>query len=447
MTGVQTCALPILATAYENTQQQEICGATENIVRREKELCELALGDLKRLSEGKGESDETLKLIMDHYRARLETAREKEEKINLLSEDSRKMMEEYKKKTQELADVKRTLMESQTRLRELAKSTEKLLKKEEELRFIENNLRTELDKNKRNIINGLYEVVADFSEHSPEAHAFQPQQGEARTGSGTVIALREPDPVVNAPSAPEQVFAPQASDSEGQSIVAEEAPTRMFSAGLFQADIETQGEGNSQPPRENPPAQVESLWNRDKAYAGGWSPGNPSAVTPAKSGSLLDRSQKLKLFEPGRNVCSKSTVKTQEGEVISEYFYSPMQAKDARHYLFNSLFAISSLLALKAKDEDLFQERLETVFSDLLSRLEHSHNIHLETFLRVELNREVLSDLLAASRESRWERFETISARVLARLENLGGARSGLIERQFRDLPRPAFPPGMGLAA
>ena len=35
-----------LTTAYENNQQQEIYGATENIVRREKELCELAVGAL-----------------------------------------------------------------------------------------------------------------------------------------------------------------------------------------------------------------------------------------------------------------------------------------------------------------------------------------------------------------------------------------------------------------
>ena len=88
-----------LTSAYENNQQQEIYGATENIVRREKELCELALADLKRLSEGKGEADPTLKLVMDHYRTRFNLAKEKEEKINQLSEDSRKMAEEYKKKT------------------------------------------------------------------------------------------------------------------------------------------------------------------------------------------------------------------------------------------------------------------------------------------------------------------------------------------------------------
>src|SRR3954464_15640104 len=80
-----------LTTAYENNQQQEIYGATENIVRREKELCELALGDLKRLS-GKGDPDGTLKLVMDHYQQRLDVAKEKEDKINHLSEDSRKMM-------------------------------------------------------------------------------------------------------------------------------------------------------------------------------------------------------------------------------------------------------------------------------------------------------------------------------------------------------------------
>src|SRR4051812_35801754 len=84
-----------LTTAYENNQQQEIYGATENIVKREKELCEMALSDLKRLNDGKGDPDGTLNLILDHYQSRLVIAREKEEKINHLSEDSRKMTEEY----------------------------------------------------------------------------------------------------------------------------------------------------------------------------------------------------------------------------------------------------------------------------------------------------------------------------------------------------------------
>src|SRR6185295_248689 len=82
-----------LTAAYESNQQQEIYGATENIVRREKELCEMALADLKKLADTKGEGNDTLKLVMDHYQNRLSVAKEKEEKINQLSDDSRKMTE------------------------------------------------------------------------------------------------------------------------------------------------------------------------------------------------------------------------------------------------------------------------------------------------------------------------------------------------------------------
>ena len=140
-------------------------------------------------------------------------------------------------------------------------------------------------------------------------------------------------------------------------------------------------------------------------------------------------------------------VKTAAGEVISEYFYSPSQQKDARHYIFNALFAMSSLLALKAKDEDMFNDRLEMVFTDLLSRLEHSRNIHLESFLGEDLNLEVLDRMLGLPRGERGSRFDAMAAKVLSRIESIGPSRAGLIEQQFKTLPRSDFPPGKGIAA
>lgn len=381
-----------LTAAYENSNQQEIYGATENIIRREKELCEMALADLKRLADTKGEVDGTVKLVMEHYRSRLHVAREKEEKINHLSEDSRKMMEEYKKKTQELAEVKRNLMESQVKLRELAKTTEKLLKKEEELRFIEGNLRSELDKNKRNIINGLYEIVTELSD----------QPAPAAPVTATLAAPRE------APAPPP----PQEPTLEAQ---------RQFQPGLF---------------RDAPMESKETVWSRDQA---------PPAPQP-KPVESLERVARLRMFEPGKALCSKSMVKTPDGEVISEYFYSPLHPKDGRHYIFNSLFAVGSLMTLKAKGEDLFHERLETVFTDLLSRLDHSRNIHLESFLGEELDRNGLARILSLSKPERLAAFDTMAARTLARIESVGPSRAGLIDRQFRDLPKAEFTPG-GLAA
>lgn len=412
-----------LTAAYENNHQQEIYGATENIVRREKELCEMALADLKKLADSKGEVDDTLKLVVDHYQNRLSVAREKEEKINHLSDDSRKMMEEYKKKTQELAEVKRNLMESQVKLRELAKTTEKLLKKEEELRFIEGNLRTELDKNKRNIINGLYEIVTELSDQ-PAPPATPPSP--APVAAAPEVTPKEPLPKGR----------PPAQDS------------RQFHAGLFRgATSEKREEGPS------PESTVESVWTRDPVprsetipMAAFPIPETKAPPVPLKPGDILEKALRLKMFEPGKALCSKSMVKTQEGEVISEYFYSPLHPKDGRHYIFNTLFAVGSLLSLKSKNEDLFQERLETVFTDLLSRLEHSRNIHLEGFLGEEINTEVLARLLALPRHDRVGFFDSMAARILTRIESVGPSRAGLIDRQFRDLPRAEFTPG-GMAA
>ncbi len=437
-----------LTTAYENNQQQEIYGATENIVRREKELCELALADLKRLSGGKGDPDATLKLVLEHYQQRLSVAKEKEEKINHLSEDSRKMMEEYKKRTGELAEVKRTLMESQSKLRELAKTTEKLIKKEEELRFIETNLRAELDKNKRNIINGLYEVVTDLSDspEAPQASLPLPVPTPQPIPAPVAAAPKPPAPPVAekplAEKAPEPL-APEAKDA-----------ARPFTEGLFRKTGAPLG-GDAGLFGKSLGNQQESIWSRDRVLGGGagFQIGPQSTPSPvvspnsASSGSLVDKAARLKMFEPGKSLCSKSMVKTPEGEVISEYFYSPLHPKESRQYIFNSLYAVWSLLSLKTRDEDAFHERLETVFTDLLSRLEHGQNIHLESFLSEEINKETLARILAFSREERPAQFEAMSGRLLSRIESVGPGRAGLIDHQFRHLPKSEFPPRSGLTA
>jgi hypothetical protein len=448
-----------LTTAYENNQQQEIYGATENIVRREKELCEMALNDLKRLAGGKSDPDGTLKLVMDHYNQRLTLATEKEEKINHLSEDSRKMMEEYKKRTQELADVKRNLMESQGKLRELAKTTEKLIKKEEELRFIETNLRTELDKNKRNIINGLYEIVTDLSDQNPEPPAAallkepaaRPAPAAPQSPSPFAASLAAPFASAQ-PMRPVQPVQEKAAQPKPESILQEPVPEppRAFTEGLFRKAVNPLAAEESLFGKSLA-APAESVWTRDKGLGGGvpfppapapqTAPPVVTSPNPIPSGGLIEKAARLKMFEPGKALCNKSMVKTADGEVISEYFYSPLHPKDGRHYIFNTLYAVWSLLSLKAKDDDAFQDRVETVFTDLLSRLDHGQNIHLEGFLSEEINKDVLARVLDTPRQSRAALFESVALRLLNRIESVGPGRAGLIDHQFRHLPKPEFPP------
>ncbi len=423
-----------LTTAYENNNQQEIYGATENIVRRERELCEMALADLKKLASGKGDQDGTLKLVMGHYQSRLELAREKEEKIGHLSEDSRKMTEEYKKRTQELAEVKRNLMDSQSKLRDLAKNTERLLKKEEELRFIESNLRSELENNKKNIMNGLYEIVTDFSDQIQEP-ALPVAPGLDSVLDAEPLTVPPPllqtesltIPKADLPFYPTSIKAPETlMETAPKPTVETTGPskTRLFTEGLFKRNDlsqEVQFSGPISPPSQNP--------------------------LTGKEAALVEKAGRLRMFEPGKSMVSKSMVKTGEGEVISEYFYSPLHPREGRHYIFNSLYAVSSLLGLKAKNLDNFQERIETVLTDLLSRLEHSQNIHLESFLSEEINMSVLAKILAAPRSERPDLFDSLAIRLLNRIESVGPGRSGLIDHQFRQMPKPNFPPRDGLTA
>ena len=103
------------------------------------------------------------------------------------------------------------------------------------------------------------------------------------------------------------------------------------------------------------PGSAESVWTRDKVLGGGApaAPSHPRRIHAApqitspnsyREGGLIEKAARLKMFEPGKALCNKSMVKTADGEVISEYFYSPLHPKDGRHYIFNSLYAVWSLL-------------------------------------------------------------------------------------------------------
>ena len=296
----------------------------------------------------------------------------------------------------------------------------------------------------------------------------------------SVVPMREPDPMEIVPRAEKPPAEPPlkpaetaaekftasllGKEPEAAPLVNDPPMERSFTEGLFRKPVPSVpgeslfGKSLGQP--------SESVWTRDKSIAtaplfatvpavpvpvASAVPVAPPVPSPNSisivGGSLVDKAARLKMFEPGKSLFSKSMVKTPEGEVISEYFYSPLHPKDSRQYIFNSLYALWSLLSLKARDEEAFQDRLETVFADLLSRLEHGQNIHLESFLNQEINKDTLSRLMAAPRSERGKLFDSMVARLLSRIESVGPGRAGLIDHQFQHLPKTEFPPRNGLTA
>jgi hypothetical protein len=69
---------------------------------------------------------------------------------------------------------------------------------------------------------------------------------------------------------------------------------------------------------------------------------------------------------------------------------------------------------------------VETVFTDLLSRLDHGQNIHLESFLGEEINKDVLARVLDTPRSDRMAVFESVAQRLLGISPNPSSRRETL---------------------
>ncbi len=381
-----------LTAAYQNSHHQDLFKTTQMIVKKEKELCETALSELGKVGEDTGGPSDTLNLLMDHYNSRLILAVNKEKVIDKLAEDSQQMLEEYKGKTHELAEVKRTLMESQSKLRELSKVTEKLTKKEEELRFIESNLRQGIESNKRDILNGLYEIVLEIGESSPlpievpshiealpaknisvekspenllaklespkQALTAAPKPTEAKTDSNTNVKpetikatqvatpkasdlkspLKSPFPIPEraeskqvAPAPPSEMRIPASLSGLAQLVSNSKLNAEKNEIEEVRVFEEKKKEGKptfAPIPTANVPPLLINPVNQDTAEFSvpqmhGFQNQQSESIAfeSADPMYLLQVAESQRFFEPDREACSKSLVKTPDGAVIAEYFY------------------------------------------------------------------------------------------------------------------------------
>ncbi len=392
-----------LTSAYAKNKELEVYSATENIMRREKELCQMAIRDLQGLVSN-GEGEETLKMILDHYQTRFQSASEKEAKLKHLSEDSKKLNEEHRRKNQELAEVKRNLMDSQAKLRELTKVADKLSKKEEELRFIESHLKGELEKNRLEMLNGLYEIVAEYSD-GEDAHplgsksAFLNNTQEEYPGA---VPEAEPPPVIESrPLAEPRLPSPTGTLNSNKG------------ATLF--GDESVPDGNTRwAPR---PPEV-----------------NSSPLDPRRLALITDRYLRLKGLEPSKTICSKSLVKAPDGKVLCEYFFGAKTDRDSRHYVFNTVFSMHFLLECLTIGAVEFHRRIELSLGDLSSRLNHGQTIHLEAGCQDIFSREALSRILALKEGEKAKAYVELAEKCIQRLESLGPKRIELIENQIEAL-------------
>lgn len=150
----------ILLDAKAAAVSENMCDIADKLLLNEKENAKIALDQLWNLKKNlTSESSKTLDLLINYYQEKMDIFRTKEEQIKKVSMDSRNLLEEKRRRDEEVASIKQQILECTKELELLNSKLQTLRTKEQELLLIEKQLKCELDKNENEIVNGLYEII------------------------------------------------------------------------------------------------------------------------------------------------------------------------------------------------------------------------------------------------------------------------------------------------
>jgi hypothetical protein len=150
----------ILLDARSVKVATNMCDIAEKIIVGEKDNAKVALDQLWALKKNLvGANNGTIDLLINFYQEKIDILRAKEEHIKKVARDSRGLLEDKRKKDEEIASVKQQIGDCTREIRELNTKLEKLTIKEQELSLIEQQLKKELNVNENEIVNGLYEII------------------------------------------------------------------------------------------------------------------------------------------------------------------------------------------------------------------------------------------------------------------------------------------------
>jgi hypothetical protein len=167
----------ILLDARSVKVAANMCDIAEKLVGGEKENAKIALERLWALKKNLVvEKNGTIDLLINFYQEKIDVLRSKEEHIKKVARESRGLLEEKRKKDEEIASVKQQIGDCTRELKELNTKLEKLNIKEQELALIESQLNKELNVNENEIINGLYEIILAQQDQADRPPPDEPAQ-------------------------------------------------------------------------------------------------------------------------------------------------------------------------------------------------------------------------------------------------------------------------------
>ncbi|MCL2182995.1 MAG: hypothetical protein FWB85_05960 [Chitinispirillia bacterium] len=375
----------------------------ENLLKGEKDNAKLALDQLWALKKTLTDinADDTLELLITYYQDKINALRQKEETIKKVSKDTRGLIEEKRRKDEELTLVKSQISTCSRDLKDLNEKLVGLKKQEQELVFIEKQLKSEISQNETKIVNGLYEIILRQPEVKPDADTedFEREMlrdGEAkRNAAATAVASK---------------FAPKNIEEEdlnaGKDEEEEQSP--------FIEPIE---------PVEKKAAPVVDILNKEAKEAN---------LPPPQEDPFLRKEEEV-VHEPV--VYPKSVVRM-GGKIVGEYYHDGNAVtKDERHYIYNSRFMAERLAAglrnIKSRFSQETHSELIKVTEDAASRVRDNQRFHFEVSTNEILNDKNLKMLSADLRRRAWEEADKFAGKLNAKIEALGHNYEAMLQEQM----------------
>lgn len=190
----------ILLDARAANVSENMYDIAEKLLHSEKDNAKLALDQLWALKKSMQHQDAcgTIDLLIEYYQEKIDVLRDKEESIKKVSKDTRSLIEDKRKKDEEIASVKNQIGDCTRELNELQAKLDSLKKREEELLFIEQQLKKEISANESQMVNGLYEIILRQPEQSASAEHVRstvvlPVQSEQNSDAEEEEKGSEPD--------------------------------------------------------------------------------------------------------------------------------------------------------------------------------------------------------------------------------------------------------------
>ena len=396
----------MLLDARSASVTESMYDISERLLKGEKDNAKLALDQLWTLKRTltDDQTDDTLERLITYYQEKIDVLREKEESIKKVSRETRALIEDKKRKEEELKQVKSGIGVCTKQLRDFKTKYDALRKREDELGIAGEQLKREISAKEAHIVSGLSEIIL----RHPEAQAAQKLLKKDTTRVVRELAEFGIDAASIKKKAPTEAIRKEEIDE----IIAKESEAAKKTITLNPAELLSGGGGGS--------------FEVISDSAGVQKPEPPVYEQPASEPPAP---------EPAAVAYPKSVVKM-GGKVVGEYYHDGNKAaKEQRHYIYNSRFMAErlrmGLRQVKVKFNQELHAELIKVCEDVANRVRDNSRFHYEVSTNEILNDKNLRQLAIDLRRRTWDDAERFAAKLMAKIIAMGPNYGAMLQEQM----------------